>query len=148
MNISDIKLKLIQSARKDEYTGTGRFWDQSWGCGKLDALNAVRRVTAVADDFEGRNPGEFGLEANYPNPFNGSTVIPFTLSHTCPVSLSVYDPAGRLVCNLAEGLMAQGCHEAVWNGLDRNGRAVASGVYLVRLTVDEQMRSNKITFLK
>jgi len=68
------------------------------------------------------------LDQNFPNPFNPSTVIRFSLARTAAVDLRVYDVAGREVARLAEGVMTKGIHEIAW----RPG-SLASGVYIVAL---------------
>ncbi len=87
-------------------------------------------ITAV-----NRKPGienrTFTLMPNYPNPFNAQTVIPFTLNRAGEVSLNIFDITGRSVgVQYIEPLQA-GMHEFVWNA-----EGMASGTYLVRLTVD------------
>jgi hypothetical protein len=73
------------------------------------------------------------LKQNAPNPFNPRTTIRFDLPAAGPVSLSVYDLAGRLVKVLVEGEIPAGSHEAVWDGRDSAGRGMASGGYFARL---------------
>lgn len=73
------------------------------------------------------------LAQNRPNPFNPKTTIRFDLPEAGPVRLSVFDVAGRLVRTLVDDTMAQGGHEAVWDGRDASGREVGSGSYLARL---------------
>jgi hypothetical protein len=68
-----------------------------------------------------------------PNPFNPRTTIKYDLPESGPVRLSVFDVAGRLVRTLVDESMAQGSHEAVWDGRDSSGREVGSGSYLARL---------------
>ena len=78
---------------------------------------------------------EFTLHQNYPNPFNSSTIIPFTLNRAGKVKINIYDITGRSVgVQYIEPLQTwfpAGTHEFVWNA-----EGMASGVYLVRLTVD------------
>ena len=74
------------------------------------------------------------LGANYPNPFNPSTTIPFSLDAPATVSVSVLDVTGRLVTTLArEQDYPAGRHELLWGGRDDAGRAMPSGVYFYRL---------------
>ncbi len=79
-------------------------------------------------------PVAFQLEANYPNPFNPQTTIPVTMGLNGNASLEVYDTAGRLVRTLHNGMLSEGRHEFLWNGRDRSGNQVSSGVYFSRLT--------------
>ena len=91
-------------------------------------------ATAVAGQAAD-TPAEFRLRGNWPNPFNANTTIAFDLPGTAPVRLVVYDLLGRRVRTLHRGeALAPGRHRSSWDGLDENGRPVASGVYLYRLT--------------
>jgi aminopeptidase N len=69
----------------------------------------------------------------YPNPFNPSTTLRFTLPVAGPASLSLFDVQGRLVRTLVDGSLDAGSHEARWDGRDRRGRTVASGTYYARV---------------
>ncbi|HXX65023.1 MAG TPA: FlgD immunoglobulin-like domain containing protein, partial [Bacteroidota bacterium] len=69
----------------------------------------------------------------YPNPFNPTTQIRFSLPNVSTVSLVVYNILGQRIATLASGLAAAGEHVVTWNGRDQAGRAVSSGVYFYRL---------------
>ena len=75
----------------------------------------------------------FALLPNYPNPFNASTTIPFTLDppYGGPVKVVVYNQLGQVVWDLGFRIWDSGENKVVWDA-----EGVASGVYLVRLTVD------------
>lgn len=89
------------------------------------------------------------LEHNAPNPFNPATTIRYSVGHDgARVRLTVYDVTGRLVTVLADGAAAAGEHTSRWDGRDAQGRAVSSGVYFCRLTVDAWTSSMKMTLLK
>lgn len=85
---------------------------------------------------------------NYPNPFNPSTTIVFHLPEAAHVDLDIYDAAGRHVRTLLNDHADAGRHEAVWNGTDDSGSAVASGVYFYRLEVDGLALTRKIVLLR
>jgi hypothetical protein len=82
-------------------------------------------------------PGRFELSQNYPNPFNAGTVIPFSLSgsRTRDVRLEVFDILGRQVRVLLNESTTAGRQQVIWDGTDKHGNSVASGVYFYRLTV-------------
>jgi len=95
-------------------------------------------LTAVTDD-PSRAPRTLGLAQNYPNPFNPSTTIRFSVpAPGSMVSLKVYDVTGRLVSTLVDNEKISGTREARWNGKDRRGADVASGVYFCRLITQEK----------
>lgn len=69
----------------------------------------------------------------YPNPFNPSATVGFTMLESGPAEVTVYDLRGRAVKVLASGQFDAGRHEIVWRGDDSGGRRMASGVYFVRM---------------
>ncbi|MCK4775051.1 MAG: T9SS type A sorting domain-containing protein, partial [Candidatus Krumholzibacteria bacterium] len=87
---------------------------------------------------------------NYPNPFNPETVIHYSLSNpgVVPVSLHIYDIAGRRVATLVDGEIGPGAYQATWHGRNDDGLGVPSGVYFSRLTVGDRSMSRKLLFLK
>ena len=72
--------------------------------------------------------GGFTLVQNRPNPFNPSTVIDFSLNQRGPVSLLIYDVAGKPVRTLVSGVKTAGQHSKEWDGRDNQGKQVPSGV--------------------
>jgi hypothetical protein len=82
-----------------------------------------------------------GLGANYPNPFNPSTQIPFTVGGAVggrgvKVGLHIYSVTGARVATLVDEARVPGTYVARWNGRDDGGAPVASGIYFARLAVD------------
>jgi flagellar hook assembly protein FlgD len=92
------------------------------------------------------------LYQNHPNPFNPSTVIPYTvpggLEARRGVNLAVYDVSGALVKTLVSGAVAGGRHEARWDGLNERGERVASGIYFVRLRSGTFEATRKMVLLR
>ena len=81
-------------------------------------------------------PGEFFLEANYPNPFNAGTLISYTLRQQSRVRVAVYDVQGRLVKLLQDGIKTAGRHSISWQGGGADGQPLASGIYLCKLEAE------------
>lgn len=88
------------------------------------------------------------LHQNHPNPFNPRTKIGFDLTRGGFIRLSVYEVSGRLVSRLVEQQMGPGRHEVVWDGMDRSGRATASGVYVYRLEGPGVSRARRMVLLR
>jgi hypothetical protein len=82
-----------------------------------------------------------------PNPARAGSVVSFFLSEPGPVDLRVYDIRGREVARLAEGPVPAGIQEFPWDGRDRAGRAVAAGIYLIRLRTPEQVSTQRVVRL-
>ena len=96
-------------------------------------LAAVPYPTAVAEETSAL-PKSFGLAQNHPNPFNAETVIRFSLPTSSHTELAVYNLGGQRVATLAWGWREAGSHTVHWDGRDDEGRRLASGAYLYRLT--------------
>lgn len=105
-------------------------------------------LVAIAGDFGSKLLDTYKLSQNYPNPFNPTTSINYELSRAGDVSLDVYDLQGRHITTVASGYKAIGSYQAVWNGLDARGHAVASGVYVYTLNANDVSISKQMTFLK
>jgi len=88
-------------------------------------------------------PVGFSLEQNFPNPFNGSTTIRFTLTHSAPIQLRVVDLLGREVATLVDEPRSPGDHV-----LRFNGSGLASGVYVYRLRVGQYGVSRRMMVLR
>jgi hypothetical protein len=93
-------------------------------------------------------PSVSELKANVPNPFNPSTEFSFVLAQDGAVSLRVYSVRGELVRTLVEHELQAGPHSLTWNGLDDQGRQVASGAYIVRFIAPDRTQSRHVTLLK
>ena len=86
---------------------------------------------------------------NYPNPFNPSTTISFSLTHSGQVELVVYNIKGQKVKTLIDCYMSPGRNDAIWSGRDNDNRQAASGTYFVKLSVDGVEKSvQKMLLLK
>jgi hypothetical protein len=93
---------------------------------------------------EGRPPvGSFSLSDNYPNPFNASTVIEYSLEKPTSVNIAIYDILGRTVQNLDQGRKAAGEHEIIWKAAD-----LPSGVYFYRIEAGNHTEIHKMQLLK
>ncbi|MEE3259944.1 MAG: cellulase family glycosylhydrolase, partial [Candidatus Latescibacterota bacterium] len=93
-------------------------------------------------------PQVASLRPNYPNPFNAATTIRYELPAAGPVQIAIYDMAGQRVRNLVDGIGVAGRHIAQWNGVDGEGRSVASGVYLYRMATADFVAMGKMTLLR
>jgi hypothetical protein len=92
------------------------------------------------------------LRGNRPNPFNPATTIDFDLgpagAAAQPVTLRIYDAAGRLVRSLLDGPLGPGHHIAVWDGRNDAAEPAASGVYFCRLTAAGNTYETRLVMLK
>jgi hypothetical protein len=100
-------------------------------------------VASAVDDPAGTLPATIGLEQNYPNPFNPTTQIAFDLPRGADVTLTVFDLSGREVSRLVSGWTTPGHHVVSFDG-----SALATGVYVYRLTTPEFRAAGKMMLLK
>lgn len=88
------------------------------------------------------------LYQNFPNPFNPSTTISFSLSRPQRVVLTIYDVSGRIVRRLLDENVTFGRTDVTWDGHNDNGTRVGSGVYFYRFQAGRQVFTRKLTVLK
>ena len=98
---------------------------------------------------QGLVPSVNALAQNFPNPFNPETTIRFDLSEAAPVTLTVYDATGQTVRTLVDGEnLSAGTFSRVWDGLNRNGQAVGSGVYFYEIRAGSFNSMKKMTLVR
>ena len=97
----------------------------------------------VSEDGSGLSPYDFALDAPYPNPFNSTTSISFSLQHKGWAHLGVFDLQGRLVSTLVESEMRAGQHRFMVDA-----SLLATGVYMLRLETETQTASQKLVLVK
>jgi hypothetical protein len=85
---------------------------------------------------------------NYPNPFNPSTEIEYSVDREGPVVLTVLNVLGQVVTTLVDEHHSSGLHRVVWDGADDYGARVATGVYLYRLTTPSGSVTRKMMLIK
>ena len=98
-------------------------------------------------------PNATALLANYPNPFNPETWIPYQLAKAADVTVTIYASDGNVVRTLALGHQAAGMYKnrsqaAYWDGKNETGESVASGVYFYTLTAGDFSATRKMLILK
>lgn len=110
--------------------------DVSLSLNQVDTLDLFLRV-----NLGGGAPSEtFAVGANYPNPFNAATNIPFELPVAGRVRLTVYNLLGQRIRVVEDGPFDRGRYIATWDGLDDDGAAVPNGIYFYRLEVTGSQR--------
>jgi len=93
-------------------------------------------------------PLAFGLSQNFPNPFNMSTTITYTLDKPGKVDIRIYNSIGQEVMTLVDDTFQAGHHSAVWDGRNNEDHEVTSGVYIVRLRQGNRTESKQILLIK
>jgi hypothetical protein len=104
-------------------------------------------VTGITQPIE-LVPSTFTLGNNYPNPFNPSTTIRYSIPTAGYVRLRVFDVSGREVASLVNGVQSAGNYVVNWHGTDDAGRSVASGAYFYTLESLGQKTTRRMVLLK
>ena len=139
-NISDNSKWILTSSSGEVYElfGSGQF--------SVDGMEEVDFILAKSTiSYE---PVTFGLQESYPNPFNPTTTIHYSVETEGLTSLTVYDMMGREIKSLVSGYMVPNHYSVVWNGTDNYNRQIPSGIYLYRLTSGEFTDMKKVMLLK
>ncbi len=122
--------------------------------GRLYFFNNRDVAGAPAAETEApANPDQTILLANYPNPFNPETWIPYQLATPAEVTVSIHAADGTLVRRLALGQLPAGVYQdkdsaAYWDGKNEQGEAVASGVYFYTLKAGDFSATKKMLIRK
>ena len=117
------------------------------------SIAAQRALLYLQHLLASARPDETVLLANYPNPFNPETWIPYHLSESTDVKVNIYDSQGVLVRALTLGHQSAGYYTsrsraAYWDGRNAFGERVASGIYFYQLQTDEMSPLRKMVILK
>jgi Zn-dependent metalloprotease len=149
---TECSIASVLNPSQHHYKVRFRFVSDSSGTSVGVFLDSIAWVVSpfrdAIDDSKGQLPRELELSQNYPNPFNPETNILFVLPQRSDVKLEVFDILGRSVAILIDRPMDAGNYSIIWNGKDSQGQAVASGVYLYRLTTGQGVRLEKMTLLR
>ncbi|MDO9576814.1 MAG: FlgD immunoglobulin-like domain containing protein [Candidatus Cloacimonadales bacterium] len=127
----------IQTATLDEYQAKVRELESQFSF-YPDEEN--ENITPVA--------GEILSLANYPNPFNPSTTIAFSLSSEADVEVTIYNVKGQQVKQLVNEQLTAGKHTVEWSGKDNSNKSVASGIYYYKITAGKDAAIKKMLLLK
>jgi len=94
-------------------------------------------------------PESHNLITSYPNPFNSSTMLQFSIVRDGEATLAVYDLLGREVARLLDGeRLSAGRHEVRWTGANPNGTPLPTGVYFAKLTLRDEHRSHRLYLVR
>lgn len=129
--------------------GTVKIYEEETEIGSGEIENGYFSIDDVVTDVEetGQLTPIFTLENNYPNPFNPSTKIRFSIDHPQQVTLKVYDVLGQEVKTLVDDFLNTGSYETSWKADNENRQGVAAGMYIYRLKGEEQVKNKKMILL-
>ncbi len=125
--IDERQAQFVNLREQDRYTFSSPFPSSDFSV-------VIGQEDKVQEVLNSVGPKEFSLGNNFPNPFNPTTTIPIALPQTADVVVKVYNVLGQEVRTVFSGTLNSGRHYLVWDGKDKSGIAVASGIYLSRFT--------------
>jgi hypothetical protein len=100
------------------------------------------------DELSVSDPAVTSLDQNSPNPFNPETEIRFYVPEQSRVVITIYNTLGQVVNTLTNQEYGAGSHSVRWNGLDRSGAQLASGVYFFQMRTGDFNQIRKMTLLR
>ena len=105
-------------------------------------LSVERELTIIT-------PEDYKLSQNYPNPFNPTTTIQYTLPMRDKITVTIYNMLGQEVVRLMNNEeKPAGTYQLTWNGMDKNGAQVSSGMYFYSMSTPHMQKTMRMTFLK
>ena len=130
--------------------GTYYYWLQSVDmCGTTGFYGPASVIFSITGDTgTPAIPTATQLEDAYPNPFNPNTTLRYQLKDAGNVKIDIYNQRGQLVRSFVKSHDAAGYYNILWDGCDGNGRALASGVYLYKMTSDKYSGVKKLVLQK
>jgi hypothetical protein len=134
----------------DGYTSNNKVSFRLWDGNKEYTLNSSDQIgfeaqgTAVVALSGSVTPSDFAIVSAYPNPFNPSTTIEFSLPDEALVDVSIFDIRGRMISNLVSNeLKASGTHSVKW---DASGNS--SGIYIVKIDSEGNSATQRLLLIK
>jgi hypothetical protein len=119
--------------------------------GETDGIELIK-ITDVANSIEQNlnigSVGEFELFQNFPNPFNPTTTISYSLETSDKTILIIYDNTGKKIKDLMDADQTPGYYKTVWNGRDMYNRPVSSGIYFAALKSGPSVRVIKLMLVR
>lgn len=126
--------------------------DCDWGLGTeisdMGAYGGGGIATDIPTEDNPVLPSQLSLYQNYPNPFNPSTTIRYSLPEQSDIRIDIYDILGRRVETLVQKEQPAGYHQVVWDGKDKNGKTVSTGIYFYKLHVNDYRESKAMILIK
>lgn len=134
------RFRLTDNSTHEELT------DPGWTIDNIRIFSGM--ATPNLDHLGSTMPGISALYPNFPNPFNPSTTIRYSLSEADHVSLDIYNMKGQKVKSLVNSSQAPGNHSVVWDGTDANSNPVSGGIYFYRLNTGKYSKTMKMVMIK
>ncbi|MBC8180793.1 S8 family peptidase [candidate division KSB1 bacterium] len=141
----EIRSSLNTSA--DQQNIIGNLPNHEWGYGRLRIFDAFNNYLAPVCFAQQNTPKDFSLSA-YPNPFNSTVKIRYSIDKGQDIKISIFNILGKEIIDLGKDFCQPGSYQISWNGRNHYGRVVSSGIYFVHLKTAEEALSHKILLLR
>jgi len=114
----------------------------------IDGAQGLAAATNLAQYTYRALPTVYALSPNYPNPFNPTTTINYSIPESGNVELAIFNAAGQKVRTLINEHQSASFYKVVWDGRNDTGESVASGIYFYRLVSGNFAKIQKMTLVK
>ena len=151
-------LAFIEYTLKTNETNKAFFFKTNNGWEELSTIregNKIRAEIKQLGDFRvgvgtllATIPNEYKLHFNYPNPFNPTTTIEYSLPEKSSVRITIFNVLGQHVKTLIRGVKDAGLHSVTWDGTNTLGTKVSSGVYFYQMNTHSYHRTLKMILIK
>lgn len=140
----------VTSPNSDSYASSNSFVSISNISASAATMyaNFVVSLAADNDDDDPTILPVFALSQNFPNPFNPTTSIAFSLPNAGEVEINIYNVLGEKVDALLPGYLQAGDHFVTWDGTDNSGQGLPSGIYLYELVTEVDQEVRQMVLLK
>ncbi|RJP72558.1 MAG: T9SS C-terminal target domain-containing protein [Ignavibacteriales bacterium] len=118
-------------------------WHVSEGTFFIRAVVSVYNNTTGIEETVTLAPGTYSLDNAYPNPFNPSTTISYSIPEEAKVNIEIYDMLGRRVTTLFDGVKTAGKYQTTWNAEN-----CASGIYFYKVSTKNFTQTKKLLLMK
>ncbi|MFQ6678705.1 MAG: T9SS type A sorting domain-containing protein [Fidelibacterota bacterium] len=135
----DIKNNKIYTAWTTLETG----WDTIW----VNIIDFNNPPVSINEEII-NIPSKFKLYQNFPNPFNGSTIIKYDIFKQSHVKLTIYNILGNEIIVLVDKKFIHGSYKINWDGKNNTGYEMASGIYILELIIDSHKNFIKLMLIR
>ncbi len=142
-----LSLALKYTFAKSKDLGGVGMWALGYDGTRPELWNALASAFQTSDVDNEIAPNNFIIKPNFPNPANPGTVFPISLANRKPILITICDLTGKLIYSHS---LTPSTNNITfnWNGIDRHGRAVPSGVYFLTVISGEKRQIRKFSLLK
>ena len=119
------------------------------GSAVIDCEGVCNGSATNCDQLNAEEISGFTIISNYPNPFNPSTLINFSILENTSINLSIFDINGQEIVKLLNNeYLLKNSYQIEWNGIDKKGYHVPSGIYIINLVTSKEIYRHKVTLIK